>query len=160
MLARDGGEVGEGGADVGLGEGEGVGVAAEAVELGQGDDAVAQAEEVAHVDVLAGLGHDAVLGGDDEQDGVDATGAGDHGADERFMAGDVDDAGDEAGGDGPGGEAEFDGDAAAFFFGEAVGVDAGEGADEGGLAVVDVPGRAEDEGAGLFGHGRGCTLRA
>jgi ceramide glucosyltransferase len=41
-------------------------------------------------------------------------------------------------------EAEVDGDAAALLFGEAVGVDSGEGADQRGLAVVDVTGGAYD----------------
>ena len=43
------------------------------------------------------------------------------------------------------GEADVDGDAAGLFFGQAVAVDAGEGLDERGLAVVDVAGGAEDQ---------------
>ncbi len=152
-VGEAGGEGLEGGAHVGLGERDGLGVAAQAVDLGQGDDAMAQAEQLAHVQVLAGLRHHAVLGRDHEEDGVDASGAGDHRAHEGLVAGDVDDAGGDAGAELPGGEAELDGDAAAFLLGEAVGVDAGEGADEGGLAVVDVSGRAEDEGAVGPGHG-------
>ena len=42
-------------------------------------------------------------------------------------------------------EAEIDGDAAALFFFQAIGVDAGERAHQRGLAVIDVPGRADDE---------------
>ena len=113
---------------------------------------MAQAEQLAHVQVLAGLRHHAVLGGDDEQHEVDAAGAGDHGADEGLVSRDVDDAGGQASAELPGGEAELDGDAAALFFREAVGVDAGEGVDEGGLAVVDVPCGTENQRAGRPGH--------
>ena len=42
-------------------------------------------------------------------------------------------------------EAEVDGDAAALFFFQTVGVDAGEGADQRGLAVIDVSGGADDD---------------
>src|SRR5688572_19588117 len=41
-------------------------------------------------------------------------------------------------------EAEVDGDAAAFFLLEAVGVDAGQRANQGGLAMVDMSGRTGD----------------
>ena len=43
------------------------------------------------------------------------------------------------------GEPQVDGDAAALFFFQAVGVDAGERFDQGGLAVVDVAGGADDD---------------
>ena len=126
------------------------------VDLGEDDDPVLEAEECEDVEVFAGLGHDAVVGGDDEEDEVDAGGAGDHVLDEAFVSGDVDDADAASVGEVEGCEAEVDGDFAFAFFLEAVGVDAGEGADEGGLAVVDVPGGANDEvddGARVVGHG-------
>ena len=44
------------------------------------------------------------------------------------------------------GEADVDGDAAALFFLQAVGVDAGQRLDQRGFAVVDVPGGADDDG--------------
>jgi hypothetical protein len=51
-------------------------------------------------------------------------------------------------------KADIDGDAACFFFGQAVAVDAGEGLDERGLAVVDVAGGSQDQvawhGSALF----------
>ena len=50
------------------------------------------------------------------------------------------------------GEAEVDGDPALLLGGEAVGVDAGQGADQRRLAVVDVPGGAEDQVAFDAGH--------
>lgn len=113
------------------------------VSFGDDDDAMLYAEEVADVEVFASLGHDAFIGGDHEHDEVDAGGAGDHGADELFVSGDVDDAEGEVLEEELG-EAEFDGDAAAFFFGEAVRIDAGEGPHEAAFAVVDVSGGAED----------------
>ena len=110
--------------------------------------------------MLAGLRHDRVVGGDDEHDEVDAGGAGEHVLDEAFVARDIDDA--EAvsltpvayAPGSPGwqferGEADVDGDAARFFFGQAVAVDAGEGLDERGLAVIDMASGAEDEIARL-----------
>src|SRR6476619_2944188 len=42
-------------------------------------------------------------------------------------------------------ETDIDGDAAAFLFFQAVGIDAGERFDERGLAVIDVAGRADDD---------------
>ena len=44
------------------------------------------------------------------------------------------------------GKADVDGDAAALFLFEAIGIDAGQGAHQGALAVVNVTGRANDYG--------------
>ena len=114
------------------------------VALGQGDDAVAQAEQAEDFEVLARLRHDRVVGGDDEHGQVDAGGAGEHVLDEALVAGHVDDAEAEVA-QVEGGEADVDGDAAGLLLGQAVAVDAGEGLDERGLAVVDVAGGAEDQ---------------
>ena len=114
------------------------------VALGQGDDAVAQAEQAEDFEVLARLRHDRIVGGDDEQGEVDAGGAGEHVLDEALVAGHVDDAEAEVA-EVEAGEADVDGDAAGLFLGQAVAVDAGEGLDERGLAVVDVAGGAEDQ---------------
>ena len=46
-------------------------------------------------------------------------------------------------------EANIDSDAAALFFVEAVGVNAGEGLDQRGLAVINVSGGADDDGVHL-----------
>ncbi len=158
---RDGGDSNDGGAgEAGGGEQEAdfffdevepVGVVDE-VGLGEGDDAVADVEEVEDLEVLAGLGHDAFIGGDDEEGEVDGAGAGEHVADEADVAGDVDDGDVAAGGEGAPGEAELDGEAALLLFAEAVGVGAGEGFDEGGLAVVDVAGGADG------GHGQSVRV--
>ena len=114
------------------------------VALGQGDDAVPQAEQPEDFEVLARLRHDRVVGRDDEHGEVDAGGAGEHVLDEALVAGHVDDAEAEVA-EVEGGEADVDGDAAGLLLGQAVAVDAGEGLDERGLAVVDVAGGAEDQ---------------
>ena len=62
------------------------------VALGQGDDAVPQAEQAEDFEVLARLRHDRIVGGDDEHGQVDAGGAGEHVLDEALVAGHVDDA--------------------------------------------------------------------
>ena len=62
------------------------------VALGQGDDAVAQAEQAQDFEVLARLRHDGIVGRDDEQGEVDAGGAGEHVLDEPLVAGHVHDA--------------------------------------------------------------------
>ncbi len=62
------------------------------VGLGEHDQAAADAEQAADVEVLARLGHDPLVGGDDQQDQVDPGRAGDHVVDELLVAGDVDDA--------------------------------------------------------------------
>ena len=56
-------------------------------------------------------------------------------------------------------KAEIDGDAATFFFGEAVGMRAGEGFDERGFAVVDVAGGADDDALGMRGHSKSIMPR-
>ena len=82
------------------------------VGLGQRDDAAAHAEQLDDREVLDGLRHHAVVGGDDEQEEVDAGGSGHHGAHEPLVAGHVDDAQARAGRQLQLGVAELDGDAA------------------------------------------------
>ena len=130
------------------------------VDLGERDEATGQAEQVEDRQVLAGLRHRAVVGGDDEERQVDAAGACQHVVDQPLVAGDVDEA-DHAVGRRHVGEAEVDGDAARLLFLEPVGVDAGEGADERGLAVVDVTGGADDHASGSgSGSGSSASRRA
>ena len=81
----------------------------------------------------------------DQHGEVDAAGAGQHVLDEALVAGHVDDPDREAARLLEEGEAELDGDAARLLLRQAVGVDAGEGLDQRGLAVVDVAGRADDD---------------
>ena len=64
----------------------------EHVDLGEGDDAVADAEQLEDAQVLLALRLPALGGGDDEQAGVDAADAGEHVAQEAHVAGHVDEA--------------------------------------------------------------------
>ena len=114
------------------------------VGLGQRDDAVPDAEELEDFEVLAGLRHDRVVGRDDEQRQVDAGRPGEHVLDEPLVPGHVHDAEPELA-EVEVGEADVDGDAAGLLLRQPVAVDAGERLDERRLAVVDVPGGAEDQ---------------
>ena len=114
------------------------------VGLGDGDDGVFDAHQTEHLDVLDGLRHDRIVGGDDDEGHVDAGGARDHGADEFFVTGNVDDSEVHAG-DIQVGESQLDGHAALLFLGQTVGVGSGEGFDQRRLAVVNMPSRPDDQ---------------
>ena len=94
--------------------------------------------------MLHGLGHHAVVCGDDQHGKVNAAGTGEHIFDEFFMAGHIHDADLGAVGPVQMGKAQLNGDAPLFFFLQPVGVDAGEGLDQQGFAVVNVTGGADD----------------
>ena len=116
------------------------------IGLGECDDAVLQAEEIEDLQMLARLRHRPVVGGDDQQDEIDADGAGEHVVHEALMAGHVDEAQGLAALDRPIGEADVDGDAARLLFGQTVGVDSRERPHQRRLPVIDVAGRADDHG--------------
>ena len=99
--------------------------------------------KVEDLHVLACLRHDRVVGRDDQHGQVETRGAREHVADEPLVAGHVDQ-GDLIIAQLERREAQVDRDAALLFGRQAIGVDAGQGADQGGLAVVDVAGGAED----------------
>ena len=145
---RVGGLVARGGEAVGVDE----------VGLGEGDEAAGQAEQVEDRQVLAGLWHRAVVGGDDDEGEVDAAGAGEHVVHQPLVAGHVDEA-DHAVAGRHVGEAEVDGDAAGLLLLQPVGVDAGQRAHQAGLAVVDVARGADDHRAGS-GSGASAARRA
>ena len=85
-------------------------------------------------EVFAGLRLDAFIGGDDEHHQVDATDPCEHVAHEALVPGDIDKSEAQGFAIGRGqfevGKSDVDGDAAAFFFFEAVGIDAGQGFDQ------------------------------
>src|SRR5712675_2140890 len=93
--------------------------------------------------MFAGLGLDGFVRGDYQEDQVDSGGAGQHIGDEALVSGDIDKAEPYAGFFQEG-ETEVNGDAAALFLFEAVGMRSGQGFDQGGLSVVDVAGGADD----------------
>ena len=69
-------------------EGEPVGV--DEVALGEGDDAGGKVEKLENFEMFASLGHDGVIGGDDEEGEVEPGGTCEHVSDEAFVAGDID----------------------------------------------------------------------
>ena len=94
--------------------------------------------------MLARLRHDAVVGGDKQNRMIHAHRACCHGVHKFFMAGNVDEPDDFARGRMRVGESEVYGDAARLLLGQPIRIDTGECLDERGLAVVDVPGGADD----------------
>ena len=115
------------------------------VGLGQHDESAGDLEEVNDLQVLNRLRPDALVGRDHEQHRVEPVHPGEHVADEARVAGHVDDADQPSAGKGEVGEAEVDGHPASLLLRQAVGVDAGQCADQGRLPVVDVAGGANDE---------------
>jgi hypothetical protein len=122
----------------------------DAVGLGQRHRAAFDAELVEDGEVLARLRHHAVVGRHHQQREVDACRAGEHGVDEALVAGHVDEAEHAAAFERLVGVAEFDRDAARLLLLEAIGVDAGEGMHQRGLAVVDVAGGADDHAGAVI----------
>src|SRR5256886_10621147 len=109
-------------------------------------------------EVLLGLRHRALVGGDDQQGDVDPGRSGQHVLDERLVARDVHHARLHGVGERQGREPQVDRDAAPLLLLPAVGVDPGQRLDERRLAVVDVPGRADYEAADGAGAGAGAWI--
>nr|WP_240787078.1 hypothetical protein [Ramlibacter rhizophilus] len=114
------------------------------VDLGHHRQASGHTEEVEDLHVLDGLGHDAVVGGDHQQREIDAADAGDHVAHESLMAGHVDESDQRSPGRRTVGETQVDRDPAGLFLRQPVGVDAGQGAHQQRLAMVDMAGSGDD----------------
>ena len=139
------------------------------VGLRQGDDAVADAQQLQDAQVLLALGLPTLGGGDDEQAGVDRAHPGQHVAKETNVTGHVDEADRLAGREHGVGEAEVDRQPPPLLLLEPVRVRPGEGQHQRGLAVVDVPGgrhhphgRAGDRAASAFvsvASSAGSTVR-
>ena len=118
------------------------------IGLGDGHQRVPDVQRVEQVEVLMGLGAEAVIGGHDEQGRIDLAGTHEHVADEPVVAGDVDEVQLGAIGQREVRVPDVDRHPAAALLRKAVGVDAGERAEERRLAVVDMAGRADDHGHG------------
>jgi hypothetical protein len=121
------------------------------VALGEHQQALRDPQQAADVEVLAGLGHHRLVGGDHEQRRVDAVGARQHVAHEALVAGDVDERRDQVPSQINVREAQVDRDPPLLLLLEPVGIGAGEGAHQRALAVVDVARGPDDQGA----HGQG-----
>jgi hypothetical protein len=104
--------------------------------------------------VLLRLSPPAFVSRDDEEYGGGRAQAGEHVADEALMSRHVDEGHLFAGVERRPGVAEVDGQPAPTLLGPAVGLGAGEGANEGGLPVVDVT------GGGDHVHVSGCPRAA
>ena len=115
-----------------------------AIRLRHGDDAAADPEHANDLEMLPGLRHDRLVGCDDEEHRIDPSGAGEHVPDEALVTGHVHEGDADALPLGMG-EPEVDRDAPALLLRQAVRVDAGQGANESGLAVVDVTGGSDEE---------------
>ena len=96
------------------------------VDLRERDHRARDAEQLADREVLARLRHHALVGGDHEQQQIDAGGARHHRAHEPLVAGHVDHAEPGPVGQVERREAELDRDPARLLLGQPVGVDAGE----------------------------------
>ena len=94
--------------------------------------------------MLDGLGHHAVVCGDDQHGQVDAAGTCQHVLDEFLMSRHIHDAGLGAVWPVQVGKAQFNGNAALFFFHQPVRIDACEGLDQQGFSVIHMSGCAND----------------
>ena len=113
-------------------------------DLGERDHTVRHAEQFEDAQVFLGLGLPAFGGGNDEQARVDGADAGEHVLEKADVAGHVDERDPVAGRQLRPCEAEVDGEPASLLLREPIGVDAGQGEDEGRLAVVDVARGGDD----------------
>ncbi len=102
-------------------------LAVDDVRLGDGDQPAMDAEQIENLQMLPGLRHRPVIGGDHQQHRIDAGDASQHVADEAFMARHVDE-GEVVTVATTMGIAEIDGHAATFLLRQPVGIDAGQGA--------------------------------
>ena len=116
------------------------------VGFGNSEDRHLHAEQVDDIQVLFGLGHDAVIGGDGEENQIDAVRAGEHVFDEALVARDVDDARLRAVGKIKVSKSQIDGDAALLFFLQPVRILSGQCFDQAGFPVIDMAGGADDVG--------------
>ena len=146
---------GECGADARLG-----GAASRVIDevgLRQCHHRVLDAEQREDREVLDGLWHHSVVGGDADQREVDAGGTADHRPHEALVAGDIHDAEPQVVVERELRVAEHDRDAPPPLLLEPVGIDAGQRAHERRLAVVDVAGGPERE---VAGHRQALTRAA
>jgi len=123
------------------------------VHFGKRHHAVPQSQQSANIEMLPGLRHYAFIGGHRQQQHIKAARARHHGAHQCFVSGNIHHAEPPPRRQNERREAQLDGDAAGLFLGQAVGVAAGKRAHQRGLAVINVPGSAENQrGAVLPGQ--------
>ena len=127
-------------------------IGAHSIDLGEGYRAAFETQELQDVQMLAGLGHHTVVGGDHQQPEVDGGDAGEHVADEPLVPRHVDEAERASGSEVPVGESEIYAETARLLFRQAIRVHAGECSNEHRLAVIDMSGRGDQHcgGSALF----------
>src|SRR6185312_1702840 len=117
-------------------------------------DAARDGEQPANFEMLAGLRLNRFVGGDDHQGQIDAADAGQHVAHKALVARNVNESEPDFFTAGRSQlkmrETEIDSNAAALLFFQTIGINAGEGFDQRGLAVVNMAGSAEDDGLHWF----------
>ena len=121
------------------------------VGLGDDDQAAANSQQLADVEVLARLRFDGLVAGDDQHDQIDAAHARQHVLHKALVAGNVDESDAQILAQIQMSEPQIDGDAAALLFLPAVGVGAGERQNQRRLSVVNVAGRSNDDVAHKIG---------
>ena len=94
--------------------------------------------------MFPGLGHHAFVGGHDQEGQVDGADASQHVLDEPLVARHVHHADLPSAGQGQPSKAQVDGHLPLLLLWETVGIDVGQGLDQGGLAVVHVAGSPDD----------------
>ena len=128
-------------------------VALDPVDLGDDPGDLGDSDQFEDVEVLQCLRARPVIGGDDQQYSVDRQHAGEHVRQKALVPRHVDKAELGAVGQCRIGEAEIDRQPAPLFLRQTVGVDAGQRADQRGLAVIDMACGRQDHG--LAGAGAG-----
>ena len=130
------------------------------IALGEDDHAPGEAQQAKDFQVLTGLGHDGVVGRDDEHGEVQSGRAGEHISDETLVTRDVHER-DPQPTEFELGETEINGNPPLLLGREAVGINAGQFSDKRGLAVVDMTRGPDNEVLGFhdptevsFGPGR------
>ena len=112
--------------------------------LGQDNQTFTDTEQATDIEVFARLRHDAFVRGNDQRDRIDAVRARQHVLHKALVAGHINEANANLA------KVEFsesnvDRDAAALLFRQTISVDAGQGAHERSLAVIDVTCRPDDD---------------
>ena len=129
------------------------------IGLGQRDEPRLDLEERADREVLPRLRHHALVRRDHQHRQVDPTDAGQHVPDEALVARDVHDLDREPARLLEKREPQIDRDAAGLLFGEPIGIGPGQCLHQRGLAVVDMPGRTDDDVRGTrLAHRRAAAV--
>src|SRR5437667_12777337 len=97
--------------------------------------------------MLASLRHHSLVGRYDEKTEIDSAGANYHATDKVFVAGDIHHSNGADSLERKRCKSEVDRDAPTFLFGQAIGIDAGQGLDQSSLTMIDMARRADDHAA-------------